>query len=113
MAETDPDPEQRRREIAAELQTLGFCLPGSVSVRRLRCGNPHCRCREDPDKRHGPYVYWTRKVRGRTVSRLLSSEQAERYRSWFADGKRLRRLVRELEALSIRAAERSEGWGEK
>ena len=106
-------PEQRQREIVAEIATLGFCLPGSVSARLLRCGNPRCRCREDPDRRHGPYAYWTRKVSGRTVSRLLSSEQAERYKPWFENGRRLRALVRELEKLSIRAAERAEGWGEK
>lgn len=105
--------EERRREIVAELGTLGFCLQGSLGVRYLRCGNPRCRCRQSPENRHGPYIYWTRKVSGRTVSRLLSAEQAERYRPWFEDGKRLRKLVRELEALSIRAAERAEGWGEK
>lgn len=105
--------DERRREIATEIATLGYCLPGSVNARYLRCGNPRCRCREHPDNRHGPYTYWTRKVSGRTVSRLLSAEQAERYQPWLNDGRRLRKLVRELEALSITAAKRAEGWGEK
>lgn len=113
MPPRDQGPDRRRREIAREIAGLGFCLPGSVSARLLRCGNPRCRCRSDPGRRHGPYVYWTRKVSGRTVSRLLSAEQAERYRPWFEDGRRLRALVRELEALSIRAAEQAEGWGAK
>ncbi len=77
-------------------------------------GNPRCRCRDtDRDQRHGPYLYWTRKAAGKTASKLLSAEQAERYRPWLENGKRLRALVRELEALSIRAAQHAEGWGEK
>ncbi len=40
-------PEQRQRAIVAEIATLGFSLPGSVSARLLRCGNPRCRCREN------------------------------------------------------------------
>jgi hypothetical protein len=106
--------EQRAAQITAEIAALGLCLPGTLSTRYLRCGNPRCRCRdEDRDQRHGPYHYWTRKVSGKTASKLLSAEQAERYRPWLQNGKRLRALVRELEALSIRAAQRAEGWGEK
>ncbi len=114
MTQDTHQPEQRAAQITAEIASLGFCLPGTLSARRLRCGNPRCRCRDtDHDQRHGPYMYWTRKVAGKTNSKLLSAEQAERYRPWLDNAKRLRALVRELEALSIRAAQRAEGWGEK
>lgn len=63
--------------------------------------------------RHGPYRYWTRKIAGKTASRLLSPEQAERYAPWLENDKRLHALARELEALAIRAAEQAEWWGEK
>ncbi len=110
---TEPT-EQRAAQIAAEIAAIGFCLPGTLSSRMLRCGNPRCRCRDiDTDRRHGPYLYWTRKISGKTASKLLSPEQAERYRPWLANDKRLHDLVRELEALSIQAAEQAEGWGEK
>ena len=114
MAEDAEQRRQRKTEIHAEIAELGPCLPGTISARLLRCGNARCRCRDpDRDQRHGPYLYWTRKVAGKTASKLLSAEQAERYRPWLENGKRLRALVRELEALSIRAAEQAEGWGEK
>ena len=106
--------EQQAARIHAEIEALGPCLPGTISARRLRCGNPRCRCRDqERDQRHGPYHYWTRKISGKTASKLLSPEQAERYRPWLANDKRLHDLVRELEALSIQAAEQAEGWGEK
>ena len=92
---------------------MGFCLPGSLSTRKLRCGNPRCRCKADPPQLHGPYTYWTRKVDGRTVAQLLSAEQLQRYEPWIENDRRLHQLVRELEALSLQAAQQAEGWGQK
>jgi hypothetical protein len=113
MADANRAPEQRRRELLDQLAELGFCLPGSLSTRKLRCGNPGCRCRADPPQLHGPYTYWTRKVDGRTVSQLLTPEQAERYRPWIDNDRRLRQLVRELETLAIQTAQDTEGWAPK
>ncbi len=58
-----------------------------------------------------PYLYWTRKVSAKNTSKLLTPEQADRYRPWLQNDKRLHILVRELEALAIRAAQAAEGWG--
>ncbi|MGI8808861.1 MAG: DUF6788 family protein [Acidimicrobiales bacterium] len=107
------DAERRRRQITEELSRLGFCLPGSVVARTSRCGNPNCRCHADPDRMHGPYMSWTRKVGSKTVTRNLSPAQLECYQPWFNNTRRLRELVAELEALSIQAADEAEGWGRK
>jgi hypothetical protein len=109
----DTPDELRRDAIAAELATLGFCLPGTLTVRRTRCSSAGCRCRGEPPALHGPYYSWTRKIAGKTVTRTLSRRQADRYARWFEDARRLRALAAELEALSLRIAERAEGWGEK
>lgn len=103
-------PERRRRELGAEIAEIGFVLPGTLNVVLNRCGKPRCRCHADPPKLHGPYVTWTRKVAGKTVTRRLSPEQVERYRPWFENNRRLRELIAELGALSVRIAERAEGW---
>ncbi len=110
MAKRTEAPQKRLAELSEQLAAVGFCLPGSLSTRKLRCGNPRCRCKADPPKLHGPYTYWTRKVGGRTVAQLLSAEQLQRYEPWIENDRRLRQLVRELEALSLQAAEREEGW---
>ena len=114
MTNDTPTPEQRAAQIATEIAAIGPCLPGTLSSRMLRCGNQRCRCRDtETDQRHGPYLYWTRKISGKTASKLLSAKQADRYRPWLANDKRLHDLVRELEALTIRIAEEAEEWGEK
>ena len=100
--------ERRRRELLTEISKLGFVLPGTLNVVTNRCGKPNCRCHADPPKLHGPYLTWTRKVAGKTVTRRLNAEQAERYRPWLAANRRLRELVTELEALSLEIAEQAE-----
>lgn len=62
------------------------------------------------DPLNGPYPSWTRTVGAKTVTRTLSAEQVERYRPWFENTKRLRKLVSKLEAVSARAASEAEGW---
>ena len=62
--------EEQYDALKAELETLGFVGQGSVHTRRITCGRAPwatCRCHDDPDARHGPYHYWTRKARGKTV----------------------------------------------
>jgi hypothetical protein len=113
MSLPSTDPERRRRELIAEIGELGFVLPGTLNVVANRCGKPSCRCHADPPRLHGPYLTWTRKVSGKTVTRRLSNEQAERYRPWFAAERRLRELIAELEALSLTVAEHAERWGAK
>jgi Family of unknown function (DUF6788) len=108
-----PEHERRLRELVAELATLGFCLPGSVTERHIRCPNPGCHCHASPPKLHGPYIAWTRKVNQKTVTRNLTPEQAERYGPWLENNRRLRRLASDLQALSLTAVAEAEGWGEK
>lgn len=105
------DARARKRQILAEIAKLDFCLPGSLVERTTRCGTPTCRCRADPDRRHGPYPSWIRKVGPKTVTKTLSASQAEQYRAWFDNTRRLRSLVAELEALSVEVITQAEGWG--
>lgn len=102
------------RQIASELAQIaraGEVLPGSLSERLTSCGRPGCACQADPPRRHGPYWQWTRKVRNKTVSRYLSSEQADRCRRWVDNDRRLRELVARLEALGIERLEADQRRG--
>ncbi|MHB8696398.1 MAG: DUF6788 family protein [Solirubrobacteraceae bacterium] len=109
-----PQPhERRRRELLTQISQTGFVLPGTLNTVMNRCGKPRCACHGNPPRLHGPYITWTRKVAGKTQTRRLTSEQADRYRSWFENNRRLRELIGELETLSLQAAQHNERWGEK
>ncbi len=99
--------QQRRqqRKIASAIASIDLALPGSVEVRRTRCGKPSCRCHTDDAARHGPYIVWTRKVNARTVTKVLSEEELARYQKWLDNARRLRELVDELHRLTLQIVE--------
>jgi hypothetical protein len=106
-AADDRSTNQARAQIEAALGQIGYTLPGSITIRRTRCGKPRCACKADPP---APYIQWTRTVNGKTVTRTLTQDQYQTYASWFANARRLRTLAAELEVLSLHEMARAEGW---
>ena len=102
-----PNARQRRARaaITAELAQIGYALPGSLVSRATACGKTGCRCQADPPVLHGPYPTWTRTVHGKTVTRTISQDQQARYQDWFDNARKLRRLVTDLETLSLEVFE--------
>ena len=94
-----------RERLVAAIAGIDAVLPGSVLIRHMPCGKAVCRCKADPPSLHGPYIQWTRTVKGKTVSRYLTAEQLETYGPWFDNARRLRELLGELEAISVREVE--------
>lgn len=94
--------------ITAELTDLDYALPGTLSRRFMRCGKDNCRCKADPPTLHGPYLHWTRTVAGKTVTRTLTPDQADRYQSWFDNARHLRDIVTDVEAQSLAAFNNAE-----
>ena len=97
--------ETKYRSLKAELDEIGFISPGSLVVRETSCGKPGCRCQGDPPQRHGPYFQWSRTREGRTESRRLDEQEAELYREWIDNRRRLERIVAEMEQVSESAGE--------
>lgn len=108
MAKPSTVDRRAHAAIVSRLAEVGFALPGTLLERRMSCGKPTCRCQADPPTLHGPYHQWTRKVDGKTVTRRLTEEQAAVYGPWFDNAQRLRALLNELEALSLRIFQRTE-----
>lgn len=107
-----PNPADRRAQaaIARRLAEAGFALPGTLIERTMACGKATCRCKGDPPRLHGPYHQWTRKIDGKTLTRNLTDDQIALYGPWFANAQLLRSQLSELERLSLRIAQRTEGW---
>jgi len=91
------------RGLTARLEKVGFIWGGSIQTQRIRCGKPGCACAENPEDRHGPYVYWTTKKEGRTVTRLLHSPEAEILSEWVKNRREVDGILREMKMLSQRA----------
>ena len=96
--------EREFAETKRQLSSLGFVLQGSLSERRMLCGKAGCRCRTDPDARHGPYYQWSRKIRAKTVSSYLSREKARICKEWIRNNRDMEKIIKRLRRLSLRAA---------
>lgn len=95
--------EESQREydrLRRELATVGYLWAGTVLRRFIPCGRRECRCRKDPRSRHGPYYYWTRKVDGKTVSRLLTPAEGELYMAWVGNRQRLHKTLARMYVIS-------------
>jgi hypothetical protein len=99
------DYEQRYRELAAQLASIGLIHSGSVTRRYTRCATPGCKCHADPPQPHGPYYQWTAKINGKTITRRLNETEAELYQEWIANDRRLRQLIQQMRQIAAKAAE--------
>jgi hypothetical protein len=68
---------QSTQELRQRIQAMDGVLSGTVHVRTKVCGKPNCRCAQDPDARHGPYIEWSHRQGNRLVHRILTPEQAK------------------------------------
>lgn len=105
-----PRYDRLRRELATLAPQMGFLLTGSVQSRFFECSRDNnCRCHEDPASRHGPYHYWTRKVKGKTVSVSLTDDQLTVVRQWIDNSRALERLLTKMRDESMRAIAQAAG----
>jgi len=101
--------DRLKRELVSLAARMGFLLAGSVQSRFFECTRPNnnCRCHDDPANRHGPYHYWTRKVKYKTVSVTLTEEQLAQVRECIETNRTLQRLLKRMERESLRVIART------
>jgi len=97
------DYESEHRQLAQRLSRIGFLWSGSLSERYLKCGNPRCVCQNDPAARHGPYIYWSTKKGGKTISKKLPPEEAEVLGKWVANRQEVKKILDGMMAVSQKA----------
>lgn len=91
---------KRYRRLTSQLAEVGFIHKGSLTERYVRCGTASCSCHDDPPKLHGPYWQWSTKVRGKTVSRIVTSDQAAVYSEFIENRKLVEDLLRHMYEIS-------------
>ena len=96
--------QREYRRLRQELLKVGYLWTGTVLRRSMTCGRQGCRCQRAPRFRHGSYYYWTRKVKGKTVSRLLTPKEGKLYKSWVANRQQLHKTLTKMYTVSRRVA---------
>lgn len=99
MGATD-ELEKRRNEIRNELADVGDLRPGSLVSRYRKCGKPNCHCAGQGERGHGPSWSLTRRVEGKTVTKVIPAGAVPQTQAQIAEYRRLRRLTAELVEVS-------------
>ena len=93
--------QRRRQQLLQALLELGDLRPGSLVARYRRCGKSNCHCAQPGDRGHGPSFSLTRRVAGKTVTRIIPPGPAvQRTQEQIDEYRRLRSLVKELVEVS-------------
>jgi len=105
MAARVPELERHIERLKQQLLELGDLRPGSLSEQYNVCGNPRCRCKQDPSKRHGPYyqLSWTRAKKSTT--RFIRKPDAPAVKEQMRNYERLRALVEDWVDTSTKICE--------
>ena len=54
---------------------------------------------------HGPYIIWTRKVKAKTVTRIITAEQADFCRQCIQNLRRLEAILEKMKEISVQCIE--------
>lgn len=99
--------EERYETLKRAIADISLIRHGSLVRRFMPCGKAGCRCQATPPKLHGPYYQWTRKVRGKTVTVRLSKGGARLLKEWIENGRRLDRILDQMEQVSYRITQQA------
>jgi hypothetical protein len=61
----------QRDGLLKKLEGIRDFRPGSLGPRFRKCGKPGCHCAHDGSKGHGPTWMLTRKIEGKTVTKVI------------------------------------------
>src|SRR5438128_3064460 len=67
---------RQKRLVRRLLEATENMVQGGLSLTSRRCGNPHCICRRDPKRLHGPHLYITYRIDGKSRSLYVPPEHA-------------------------------------
>jgi hypothetical protein len=98
--------ETEIERIKQELLLLGDLRPGSLSKQYNVCGNPRCRCKEDPPRKHGPYYQLSFTRKGRSRTQFIKKPYVVMVRRQVKNYRRLRTLIDRWIELSAQLCQR-------
>lgn len=94
------------QELKRKIASIDVILQGTLLRQYKRCGKKNCRCRQDEKYWHGPYWIWTRKEKGKTITKnVKSGEQVGIVKKAFKNMKELNQILGKWKSFSLKKLE--------
>jgi len=87
--------QKKQKQLIRSLSQIGPVVEGSLSTVRRICGNPRCKCRTDPAKKH-PAMYLTWKENQKTKSLYIPVANQKEAELWSQNYKKLKKQTKEV-----------------
>ena len=84
-----------------KISNIDWILKGTLLKQYKQCGKNNCRCHQDKKYWHGPYWIWTRKEKGKTITKTLNQNQIQMHKKAFKNMKEFDQLVEKWKMLSL------------
>lgn len=86
---------KKQKKLFESLSQVGPFIEGSLSTVARPCGNPNCRCRIDPAKKH-PSTYLTWKENKKTKALYIPVAHLDDAELWSANYKELKKRIKKV-----------------
>ena len=83
-----------------KILTKDWILQGTLLKQYKQCGKKNCRCHQDNQYWHGPYWIWTRKEKGKTITKTLNKKQIQMFKKSLKNLKVTNLLIEKWKNLS-------------
>ena len=87
--------QRKQKKLIRSLSQVGPIVEGTLSTVQRICGNPGCRCRTNPAKKH-PSTYLTWKEKNKTKSLYIPVAYLNDAELWSANHKELKKRIKKV-----------------
>ena len=89
--------KQRRAKLMKSLTALTPVIDGSFAEVKVTCGKSNCKCASG--EKHTSYKL-VKKIQGRSKTTHIPRELVEEVKTWVAENRRIKALMKEIASLS-------------
>lgn len=93
--------QQKKVSLLKQIEGMLPFRQGSLEKRFRKCGKPNCHCAQPGSPGHGPIWVVTRKVKGKTVSKIIREDAVEATMKQIDEFHRFQEVIREYVETNI------------
>jgi hypothetical protein len=94
------------KTVKQQITDLDYILTGTIIKKYGPCGKAGCRCAYGKKNWHGPYYIWTRKENGKTITKSLTSAQAQFCKKAIGNMQKLKTQIERWKRESVKSIEK-------
>ena len=97
---------QKKKIVLEEIGKLPAFRPGSLEHIYRKCGKPNCHCAQPGAQGHGPVWILTRKVKGKSVGKVIKENAVECAHTQIKNYHEFQELIREYVETNVKICDK-------